>query len=417
VALATLKEIIENGAYKDVALRRILAQESHLNPTQRAFVTEVVSGVMRNLLLLDHTLQTFSKTPINRIKTQVLHILRLAVYQIKFMDKVQDYAAINEAVEMAKKSGFGGLSGFVNGILRNIARAEGLPETDDLSIKYSIQPWIVEHFTAELGEETTRELLENITAKPPKITICINTNKTTADRLTQILEAEGVSVTPANVDGMLTITKTANIAALPSFNQGLYHIMDEAAAHAIHAAKPPKNAKIIDVCAAPGGKSFLAAYLTGDGGQILACDIHDHKIKLLKEGANRLSIKNFTAELADARQHRKDLEETADLVIMDMPCSGLGTLRRKPDIKQTKQPEAIEELAKLSREIFEACWKYAKIGGKILFSTCTIAKAENADNVDWALANFPLKLEVQEQILPQTMNTDGFFIAVMTRAT
>jgi len=439
VAFATLKEILDGDAYTNVALRRVLATQTHLNPTQRAFVTELVSGVMRNLLLLDHTISAFSKTPINRMKPAILHILRMSVYQIKFMSKVPTHSACDEAVKMAKKMGLGGLSGFVNGVLRNVARSEGLPPlpcekadlTAYLSVKHSTQPWIVQHFLDELGANDTKVMLENV-GNPPKITVCVNTNKTTVGDLTRILEVEGVTVTPATLPNMLTLSKTADIAGLPSFKQGLYHVMDEAAALAIRCVKPALDAQIIDLCAAPGGKSFLSAYLAGQTAKILACDIHDHKIKLLQDGAKRLGIENFTAEQADARKHRPELVNTADLMILDMPCSGLGTLRRKPDIKLNKQPESIADLAVLSREIVTASWQYVKVGGKILFSTCTIANAENIDNFKWMLENFPLKpVDISPnlpsevdfatakqgyiQLLPQNLNTDGFFIAVLER--
>lgn len=439
VVLATLKEILDEGAYTNVALRRVLATQSHLTPTQRAFVTDLVSGLIRNLLLIDYIIAAFSKTPINRIKPTILHILRLSVYQIKFMDKVPMHAACNEAVKMAKKTGFVGLSGFVNGVLRNIVRSEDLPPlpqenvdlTGHLSVKYSTQPWIVQHFLEELGADCTKALLENV-GNPPKITICVNTNKTTIEDLSQILEKEGVTVAPALLPNMLTLSKTSDIAGLTSFKQGLYHIMDQAAALAVLCANPAPNAQIIDICAAPGGKCFLSAYLAGQNAEILACDIHSHKIKLLQDGAKRLGIQNFTANLSDAGKHQPELVSTADLLILDMPCSGLGTLRRKPDIKLNKHPKTIEELASLSREIIAASWQYTKIGGKILFCTCTIANAENIHNFRWMLENFPLKpvdispnipigLEFATakqgyiQILPQDLNTDGFFMAVLER--
>lgn len=439
MALAAIREILEDGAYSNVALRRILAAENHLNPVQKAFVTELALGVVRNLLLIDHIISAFSKTPVNRIKPTILNILRISVYQIKFMDKVPAHSACDEAVKMVKKHGFAGLSGFVNGVLRNIARSEVLPPppcenadlTAHLSIRHSTQPWIVRHFLDDLGVKTTKTLLEN-TAQPPKTTICVNTNKTTTAQLIQILEAEGVTVESALLPNMLAIGKTADIAALPSFTQGLYHIMDVSAALAVHCANPPENARIMDICAAPGGKSFLSSYLAGEGAKITACDIHPHKIRLLRAGAARLGISNFQTQQADAQIYRPELEQTADLLIMDMPCSGLGTLRRKPDIKLNKQPDSIQALAKISREIFVASWQYARVGGKILFSTCTLTNAENADNFKWMLDNFPLravdishkipaglnKTTAQQgylQLLPQDLDGDGFFVAVLER--
>ncbi|MCL2168795.1 MAG: 16S rRNA (cytosine(967)-C(5))-methyltransferase RsmB [Defluviitaleaceae bacterium] len=412
-AVFALKEITEVGAYSNEALRRFLGTQGHFERVQKAFVTEIVAGCVRNLLLIDHIIGNFSKTPVKKLKPMVLGILRVSVYQLKFMDKVPTFAVCNEAVEMTKKHGLSGLSGFVNGVLRNIARAE-IAEPEDLSIRYSVQPWIVEHFVGELGESAAVQVLESM-MKPPVISICVNTLKTTVDELIEILVSEGVMVQRGNLEGSLMVSKTSDIAALQSFKDGLYHVMDEGAMLAVHAAAPPANARIIDLCAAPGGKAFLAAYMAGAGAEILACDVHAHKIKLLEQGAARLGLANVKTALHDARIFRPELEETADLVIADVPCSGLGTLRKRPDLKLNKQPESMETLAGLAREIIKNSWRYVKIGGRLLFSTCTISNVENMDNFEWIKANLPFKAVESKMILPSDFDSDGFFIAVLER--
>jgi 16S rRNA (cytosine967-C5)-methyltransferase len=430
VAVAALREILESRAYSNLALRRILAENGHLGRVQRAFVTEIVAGCVRNLFYIDHIIANFSKTPLKKIKPQILNILRISVYQMKFMDKVPIFAICDEAVKMAKSQAFGGLSGFVNSLLRNIARNE-TPAPKDLSIRYSTQNWIVRHFIDELGESGAKSLLTSI-MQPPAITLCVNTLKVTTSDLAGILAAEGVEVAPATVANALKIAKTADISTLDSFKQGLYHIMDEAAMLAVQIAAPPENARIIDLCAAPGGKTFAAAYLAGVGAKIVANDIHPHKIKLLEDGVARLGLKNVEARLADAKIHRPELANWADLLIVDAPCSGLGTLRRRPDLKLFKEPESPETLALLAREFIKNSWQYVKIGGRILFCTCTISKIENIDNFNWIKANLPFKpvdffdkipqpLDYPTakfghiQILPQNFDTDGFFISLLER--
>lgn len=439
VAVLVLGEVLGQGAYSNVALRRVLGEQGHFSRVQRAFVTEVVSGTLRNLLLIDHIIGGFSKMPIAKMKPVITNVLRISVYQLKFMDKVPPSAVCNEAVKMVKQQGFGGLSGFVNGVLRNILRngtdvaIAGIEEdaTAHLSLKFSTQPWIVRHFLDEIGIDATRELLENI-MQPPEITICVNSAKTTTQELAGILSSEGVGVSPALLPNMLRITKISDLAGLQSFKNGLYHVMDTAAALAVHCVGIAEGVSIIDLCAAPGGKTFLAAYLAGKEAKILARDVHKHKIGLLKDGAKRLGLKNIEIALGDAKVFESTLEETADLLILDMPCSGLGTLRRKADIKLVKQQESLEALAEISREILTASWKYVKKGGKMLFCTCTIGRAENIDNLNWILKNLPFKtVDFYEklpqklngetarngylQLLPQDLNADGFFIAVLER--
>jgi 16S rRNA (cytosine967-C5)-methyltransferase len=436
IAVSALLEILEKGAYSNLVLREILARQAHLSRIQKAFVTEIVAGCIRNLFLLDHIIESFSSAPLKKIKPPILCILRISVYQLKFMDKVPVFAICDEAVKITRKLGFGGLSGFVNGVLRSIARdvsGGSVNMPDCLSKRYSVQEWIVRHFYDELGLETTLELLKAI-MEPPDVAVCINTTKTTSLELTEILSNEGIIVSDTFLPNVLKISKTSDMSALESFRQGLYHVMDLSAVLAMLCAfNSPK--RIIDLCAAPGGKTFLSAYLTGGKAEILARDIYPHKIKLIEAGAKRLGLKNIKAELADGRVFCKELEETADLVILDAPCSGLGTLRKRPDIKIGKQEDSIENLAKMSREIFEGSWRYVKVGGRLVFATCTISNAENLDNFKWFLNNFPFvavdfKDKLSEfmdfrmfhvehlgclQILPQDFGGDGFFIGVLER--
>ena len=430
VATAVLKEITQDGAYSGVALRRALAGHAHLERAQKAFVTEIVAGCVRNLFLIDHIIGQFSKTPVARIKPFLLNVLRISVYQLKFMDKVPEFAVCNEAVQMAKQQGFSGLSGYVNGVLRNIARNE-VKMPDEMWMRYSVQPWIVEHFTKEIGQDATADLLKSIMT-PPTITIAANTLKITTDELIEILKGEGVEVLASKLPDALNLAKTADIAALPSFLQGLYHVMDASAIIAMLCGGVKKDAHIIDLCAAPGGKAFLAAYLAGEGATLLVRDVHEHKIKLLNAGIARLGLKNAKAKLADACIHDPSLIQTADHLIIDAPCSGLGTLKKRPDIKLSKEYDSIQALASLSRKIIENSWQYVKIGGTMQFLTCTIADEENYQQYKWICENLPFKpvdfseklpdgfdcktaKEGYMQILPQDFGSDGFFISTFER--
>ena len=412
VAVIALRQIVEEKAYSNIALRRILADYGHFSRTQRAFVTEIVNGCIRNLFLIDHTIADSSSVPIRKMKPLILNILRISTYQFMFMDKVPTHAVVDEAVKIAKKHGLSGLAGFVNAVLRTISQGKNKIPTD-LSIRYSVQPWIVHHLINEIGLEATKSLLENI-MKPPIVTLCVNTLKVTVDELIEILSQEGVDATACK--NGVRASKISDITALPSFQSGLYHVMDESAMMALKLASPPPNANIIDVCAAPGGKAFMAAYMAGQEASILATDLYPHKIKLLNDGAKRLGLTNVTTKIADARIFCPNLADTADLLIVDAPCSGLGTMRKRPDIKLFKQPESLEALALLTREIIEASWRYVKVGGRMLFCTCTISKVENIDNFNWIVSNLPFKPVCEPvQILPQDFDSDGFFIAVLER--
>jgi len=432
VAVRGLMEIFEKKSYSNVAMRRILARHDHFDRGQKAFVMEIVAGCIRNLMQIDHIIGSFSQTPLTKIKPPILNILRISVYQMRFMDKVPTFAICNEAVVLTKKMGFVRLSGFVNGVLRNIARNLDKFELPDmLEIRYSCAPWIVTHFVNEMDKDAARALLESV-CKPPDVTLCVNFIKTSTEVLLRTLVDEGIGVSRGNlIENALAVSKTSDITALPSFQKGYFHVMDQAAMLAVTAAMPAENAQIIDVCAAPGGKSFLAAYLAPNA-RIISRDIHDFKVKLIQEGAVRLGLNNITAQKWDTTVLDEGLRSSADFVIVDAPCSGLGTIRRRPDIKLFKQEASIDELAKLQRQILKNSWEYVKPGGKLLYSTCTISSKENIDNSNWFLENFPFKpvdfssnvpnvpefLSARDgylQILPQHFDTDGFFISIFER--
>jgi len=439
IAIYALMDIIRERAYGNVALRRILGRHGALRREQKALITELVNGVLRNMLRIDYILSHYSKTPIAKLRPFILNNLRVGVYQMKYLDRIPDYAICSDAVKLAKAKGFGQLAGFVNGVLRNIARGDDVASPDfaadpvaHLAVGYSYQPWIIKHFFDEMGQGETRDMLE-INSKPPEITIAANTLKTNIDELANILTKEGLSVRKSEIiSDALIISRIVDIRELDSFRRGLFHIMDTSSILAIRAAAPRAGENIIDLCAAPGGKSFLAAYLTEGKARILARDIHEHKLANLREGAGRLDLANIDIRRGDAAEADWQLENTADLLIIDAPCSGLGIIRRRPDIKLNRAPADIAALAALQRKILENSWAYVRPGGRLIYSTCTLSRRENEDNFGWLLANRPFDpLDLRPNlpatlhgktaqrghitIHPQTLGTDGFFIAIATR--
>ena len=422
IAIHGLMKITKEKLYSNIAINRVLGQHQNLEPMQKAFITDTLNGCLRNLLFIDNILKKCLTKPLNKLTPFILANLRVAVYQIYFMDRVPAFAICNEAVNLTKKEGLANLSSFVNGVLRNILRnQEGFADlsyitsdVDRLSIQYSYTPWIITHFLNELGVDSTIKLLET-NAKPPKVSIYTNTNKINKTNLMAILNNEGVVVQESDfMPNSLKISNTGDITQLSSFKSGLYHIIDESSVYAISRLQPKKGDRVLDLCAAPGGKSFLMAYLMNNEGEIIASDIHEHKIKLLKDGISRLGLSIIKPQLANALEYNPTYEGVFDIVILDAPCSGLGIIRKKPDIKLFKE-DNIKELAQLQKDMLKVAYKYLKPSGKLLYSTCTISKSENEDNIDWATKNLPLQLLEHNQILPQHYGTDGFFVSILQR--
>lgn len=423
IAVYVLMDIFEQEGYNNILLRRAFKRNSELNSTQKAFITEIVNGTLRNLILLDYIINKFSKTKTDKMKFLILNILRISVYQLLFMDKVPVSAVCNEAVEISKKRGFKGLSGFVNAVLRNIAKNIDnieYPDPEDnfieyVSLKYSYPKWIIEYWLKTLGREEILEMCVK-NSSPPNITLAVNTLKTDCNKLMDILKKDKIEA--EKVDGfsdVLRISKTDDISKIDAYKNGLFHIMDKSSVIAIKELAPKENDYIIDICSAPGGKAFLCCYLMNNLGIIKARDIYEHKLKLISDGVRRLGTDIIITEMRDALSVCESDFKTADKVIIDAPCSGLGLVRKKPDIKYSKSYEDIKSLAETQRNILSVCQNYVKIGGILLYSTCTVSFEENEENVNWFLERFDFELISQNRILPQDFDSDGFFIAKFIR--
>lgn len=382
VAAEAMVQILAEGAYNNTALRRLLRQNGAMSQQDRAFVTEIVNGTLRNIYYVDYVIDQFSNTKLSKIKPWLLAVLRTAVYQMLFMD-VPDNAACNEAVKLATARGYQSLSGFVNGVLRAIGRGKAeikLPEkgtAEYLSVVYSHPLWLVKMWVAYYGYEKTEALCQ-ADNEAPDVTIRVNTLKTDAETLAKQLEKKGITVRQGSLwKDALHLSRTADLGRLAEFQEGLFHVQDESSQTAVAVLDPQKGEKILDLCAAPGGKTFTMAERMENSGEIHAGDIYEHKAELIADGANRLGISIVKTSVRDASVEDASAIGAYDRVLADVPCSGLGLLRKKPDIRLKKDGSEIDALVGIQRQILEQAAKYVKDGGVLVYSTCTLSRKEN----------------------------------------
>jgi len=433
VALLTLFACERQGAWSDGHLKKAI-RDARLDARDVGLATRLCAGVLQNKLLLDYYLSCFSSIKLSKIEGKVLTALRLGLYQLLFMDRIPASAAVNTAVDLARKYAKNPrAAGMVNGILRTITRQETLPEikgepSDRLSVRYSHPKWLVEEFQAQLGFEETEALLACDNSEPP-IYAQWNPVRGELNTLIQRLGAEGVTVTAHPwLEGCLTVSGTGDLERLPAFQEGLFTVQDPAAKLSVLAAGVAPGSRVLDVCAAPGGKSFAVAMAMKNRGEIISCDIHPHKQTLIEKGARRLGLSCVSARTLDARMFEPEFEKAFDLVIADVPCSGLGVIRKKPDIRY-KDPEPLKSLPAIQSAILENVADYVKPGGSLLYSTCTVLKRENEDVVlcflekyrDFTAECFELPGPVGRvengmiTLWPHRHETDGFFIAKLRR--
>ena len=432
-ALKVLIACRTHGAWADAALKAQLARDQ-LSPQDAALCSRMVYGVTQNRLLLDFYLAAYCSQKPDQLQPPLLDILRLGAYQILFLDKVPDRAAVSEAVELAKRSGRGQAAGLVNAVLRKLSQNKNalpsIPDRDEvkfLSIRYSHPKWLVKRLLELLGRgETEAFLAADNTAAP--LTVQVNPLKTTQEKLTAELEALGVRVTPhVWVPGCLELSGTGDLTALEPFRVGHFLVQDGAAALAARAAAVTPGQRVLDVCAAPGGKSFGAAFAMEDRGEILACDLHENKLKRIQDGAQRLGLTSIRTAAADGREFRPEWEAAFDTVLVDAPCSGLGIIRKKPDTRY-KKADDLFTLPVVQQAILDNACRYVKPGGVLVYSTCTILPEENqqvtdaflAQHRDFSREDLPLpdqagQADGQVTLWPHRHDTDGFYICRMRR--
>lgn len=417
LALDMLLAIDRDGQYSHLVLRDVLDKYQYLSKQERAFLTRLTEGTIERMLTLDYVIDQFSKTKVKKMKPLIRELMRLSVYQIMYMDGVPDSAVCNEAVKLARKRGFSGLSGFVNGVLRSVARGWKDVTFQNESVRYSVPEWIIDGWNADYGRDVTEKMLEAF-MQPAKITVRTNTQKCTPEELKDRLRQEGVTVEAIEgISYAFALSGFDYLAGLGSFQDGWFYVQDISSMTVAHAADPKKGDYIIDVCAAPGGKSSHLAELLDGSGMVEARDLTEYKVGLIEENILRHDLHNMKAVQQDATLFDEASVEKADILICDLPCSGLGVIGRKSDIRYKMTAEKAHDLAVLQQEMLDTVWKYVKRGGKLIYSTCTIHKEENEDNVAAFLQKHPqFTLVEQRQIFPME-GSDGFFVAKMIRST
>lgn len=412
-----LLAIDRDGQYSHLVLRDVLDKYQYLSKQERAFLTRLTEGTIERMLTLDYVIDQFSKTKVKKMKPLIRELMRLSVYQIMYMDGVPDSAVCNEAVKLARKRGFSGLSGFVNGVLRSVARGWKDVTFQNESVRYSVPEWIIDGWNADYGRDVTEKMLEAF-MQPAKITVRTNTQKCTPEELKDRLSQEGVTVEAIEgISYAFALSGFDYLAGLGSFQDGWFYVQDISSMTVAHVADPKKGDYIIDVCAAPGGKSSHLAELLDGSGMVEARDLTEYKVGLIEENILRHDLHNMKAVQQDATLFDEASVEKADILICDLPCSGLGVIGRKSDIRYKMTAEKAHDLAVLQQEMLDTVWKYVKRGGKLIYSTCTIHKEENEDNVAAFLQKHPqFTLVEQRQIFPME-GSDGFFVAKMIRST
>lgn len=429
LVLETLLSVEKGESYSHRALSALLDKYQYLSKQERSFITRVTLGTLERRIELDYIIDWFSKVKVKKMKPVIRCILRMGVYQLKYMDSVPDSAVCNEAVKLAGKKGFGSLKGFVNGVLRSISR--NLPEVsypseeekpiEAVSIRCSIPQWILRQWREDYGWEKTKSMAESF-LNQERTTIRVNTMMTDREKLIDDLKKQGIQAEklvfrdyPDFKQG-LYIWEYDYLLKIKEFAQGQFYVQDVSSMLPVWFLNPKEGDFVVDVCAAPGGKSIHAAQLMQGLGVVEARDLTDYKVGLIEENIARARLKNVKAVKWDALILDESLVGKADGVIADLPCSGLGVLKKKPDIRYRMTREQQEELSRLQRQILSNACQYVKPGGTLLYSTCTVNKIENEDNTAWFLENHrEFSLAKERQIFPGESCGDGFYLAKMIR--
>lgn len=436
VAFETLLKIKHDKAYSNQALTCAFS-ENELSAKDKGLVTEIVYGTLTHDTLLTFWLQPYFQ---GRVKEWVRVLLAMTVYQMVYLEKIPNYAAIDEAVEIAKARGGDFNAKAVNAILRKVASPRGLRAVDalekgpdQLAIQYSHPTWLVRLWMAQFGMNCAIEMLQ-ANNRQAKMVLRTNLAKTSQDALIKMLANEGVMCTEGTLCRTALVVIKGNPLLTVAFKNGLFYVQDEASMLPAMALAPEKGARVLDVCAAPGGKTFHLAEMIGDLGTVYAHDIYDHKIARIKDNAKRLGINNVKASVCSALELDTLYEpDCFDYILVDAPCSGLGILRRHPEAKLTKQPEDLDAMIQIQKDVLFSASKHLKPGGRLVYSTCTMNKKENQRQIEGFLAthkDFELDGEFESrmpailkenfengmlQLFPQNFATDGFFVASLIK--
>ncbi|MBE7051782.1 MAG: 16S rRNA (cytosine(967)-C(5))-methyltransferase RsmB [Ruminococcaceae bacterium] len=423
-AVSILIDIEKESAYTNIEMNKLRAS-GNFSELDVRFIGELINGVVKRKLTLDYVISKHSSLKLNKISPFVMAVLRIGVYQILYMDKVPDSAAVNESVKLVKKSAVYKSASFVNAVLRAVSASdiESLDISTDvgMSILYSFPLWIVERWNNRYGREFTASLLESMNLKPQ---LCVRRRKdVSAKDFVALMKNQGIIAEKIQIDlepqfdYSFKLSDVHGLENVKAFEDGQFYVQDPAAAFAAYVLEPKKGDNIIDMCAAPGGKSLFIADLIDNDGKVTAFDIYDHKIKLIEDNSKKYSCNCIEAKIQDAGEYCEQLYQTADKVLCDVPCSGLGIIRKKPDIRYSHTSEDIMSLAELSFKILGNAAAYLKPGGTLVFSTCTIEPDENEKVTQRFLSAhpefepFPFSGEIfHKTFYPNIDGTDGFYV-------
>lgn len=416
VAVKALVEVRKEGAYSNIALRNIFSK-TDLSPSDKSLASAIFYGTLDRQITIDYVLKKFIKKPISKIEPVTYESLSIAIYQIMFLDRIPDSAAVNESVNIVKASKERYNASFVNAVLRNFLREEvKLPEGSDsqsLSIKYSCPEWIVKSFTNDYGVDNTVSILED-SLKTPPIVLRVNNTKISLHKLKELLQTEKIE-TQESSEISLNVLNSIDINNSKAYKNGFFHVQDFASQKSLINLMPRSGERILDLCSAPGGKSFTMAEMMDNNGEIVALDLYPHRAELISKGADRLGLSIIKAKAGDATVYDASLG-VFDGVLCDVPCSGLGVIRRKPEIKY-KNDNDFSALYETQSKILENATNYVKENGRILYSTCTLRKAENEAVIDAFLdKHTDYELKYQHTFMPHTDGTDGFYCALLVKS-
>ena len=405
-ALLALNDIFYNGTYSNLAVKDMMKKCHGMDKTEKSFFTNLVYGVVSHHYSLEYVISQYSKIKVKKLARYVKIILEMGIYQLMYLDKVPTSAAVNESVKLAKKYCKSGSDRFINAILRTVSREGCTLPDDNLAVKYSFSSEMTVLFTEQFGYDFAEQLMQALNI-PPVVTLRPNTLKTDADGLSSSLSHMGID--NKVTDYGLLETDGFDVADNALYLDGLFTPQDRGAYTASVVLAPQSGETVIDMCSAPGGKTTHIAELMGDNGNILAFDIHPHKIKLIDASAKRLSITSIKADVMDASIPNDKLLKSADRVLCDVPCSGWGIIRRKPDIKLSHTD--LDELYTIQEKILDNGAKYVKQGGCLVYSTCTVNKKENEERIaDFLREHKDFVKKYEKTFYPHIDGCDGFYV-------
>lgn len=430
VAFEILLKVHMDKAYSNLALDASLENQS-FSAVEKSFISALVYGVTERTLTLDYQLSRYLSQPLKKLKPQVLVILRMGAYQLLFMDKVPVSAAVNESVKLAKNNGCAFASGLVNAVLRKVSQnGLVLPDEKDrikrCSVEYSCPEWILNLWKENYGEDNAIKIAENSVGAVETV-LRVNTLKTNCDELISMLSQEGIKAEKGIVENSVVLSKSGSLRELKSYKDGLFHVQDIASQLCCKALEAKERERVLDICSAPGGKSFTTAEYMNNNGEIVSCDIYESRLKLVSSGAERLGINIIKTKENDASLYNEELG-LFDKIICDVPCSGLGVIRRKPEIRLKTMAE-VDKLPEIQYSIMKTTSQYLKKGGVMIYSTCSLNRDENEnvfyrflkENPDFESVKVLPDIERIDKdtdtltLLPNIHGSDGFFISALRR--